>query len=67
MTLTMTLTRPAELPSRPLPLRGTGVVEPRPEPASPVAPPFDPVAPPFDVVEEWGMASFPASDPPSNW
>ena len=22
---------------------------------------------PFDVVEEWGMASFPASDPPANW
>lgn len=20
-----------------------------------------------DVVEEWGLASFPASDPPSNW
>ena len=58
--MTLTLTRPAELPSRPLPLRVTGVLEPRPEAASPVAPPFD-------VVEEWGMASFPASDPPSNW
>jgi hypothetical protein len=20
-----------------------------------------------DIVEEWGMQSFPASDPPSNW
>ncbi|SOC49656.1 hypothetical protein SAMN05660748_2387 [Blastococcus aggregatus] len=20
-----------------------------------------------DVVEDWGLASFPASDPPSNW
>lgn len=21
----------------------------------------------FDIVEEWGMQSFPASDPPANW
>jgi hypothetical protein len=21
----------------------------------------------WDIVEEWGMQSFPASDPPSNW
>jgi hypothetical protein len=21
----------------------------------------------FDVVHEWGVASFPASDPPANW
>ncbi len=27
----------------------------------------DPVVPVPDVVEEWGMQSFPASDPPSNW
>jgi hypothetical protein len=58
--MTLTLTRPAELPSRPLPPSGTGVLEPRFEPAPPVAAAFD-------VVEEWGMASFPASDPPSNW
>jgi hypothetical protein len=22
---------------------------------------------PWDMVDEWGLASFPASDPPSNW
>lgn len=22
---------------------------------------------PTDIVEEWGMQSFPASDPPMNW
>lgn len=33
--------------------------------APPVAEAAQP--PPFDVVEEWGIESFPASDPPSNW
>jgi hypothetical protein len=22
---------------------------------------------PVDIVEEWGIGSFPASDPPANW
>lgn len=22
---------------------------------------------PWDIVEEWGLGSFPASDPPANW
>jgi len=26
-----------------------------------------PTNPPTDIVEEWGMQSFPASDPPMNW
>jgi hypothetical protein len=25
------------------------------------------VSQPWDMVDEWGVQSFPASDPPSNW
>lgn len=40
--------------------------------AAPAAVAVAPVAarsqrPVTDVVEDWGLASFPASDPPSNW
>jgi hypothetical protein len=31
------------------------------------APPATPDPPAADVVEEWGLASFPVSDPPANW
>ena len=27
----------------------------------------EPTTPEWDLVDDWGMASFPASDPPSNW
>jgi hypothetical protein len=48
-------------------------VSPRPETRSPrvavielQAAAID-IGPPVDIVEEWGMQSFPASDPPANW
>jgi hypothetical protein len=50
--VTAVLTRP--LPPQP------GIVV-RPDDAAP------PSATPVDVVDQWGMHSFPASDPPSNW
>jgi hypothetical protein len=29
--------------------------------------PDEPTAPEWDLVDDWGVASFPASDPPANW
>jgi hypothetical protein len=57
--MSLTLTRP---PLSTLPvLTGSRVVVP--VPLDDVAP----AAPASDIVEEWGMQSFPASDPPANW
>jgi hypothetical protein len=36
-------------------------------PSHPVVLPGTEQAGPLDIVEEWGLASFPASDPPANW
>jgi hypothetical protein len=44
------------------------VVRPAPHPAS--ADTVEQIPPPvvgIDIVEEWGLQSFPASDPPANW
>jgi hypothetical protein len=32
-----------------------------------IEPTGETMPPPWDVVDEWGVQSFPASDPPSNW
>ena len=39
----------------------------RPLPRTPPRRRPEPLEPPVDVVDQWGMDSFPASDPPSNW
>jgi hypothetical protein len=42
-------------------IRGTGLVAPE-RPAVRAS-----AGPPPDIVDQWGMQSFPASDPPANW
>ena len=47
-------------------------VSPVPEPVPPLPsdpgePAEEPGAGAWDIVDDWGVASFPASDPPSNW
>ncbi|WP_040339510.1 hypothetical protein [Candidatus Blastococcus massiliensis] len=42
-------------------------VDPAPARASASPAPPRSQTPVVDVVEHWGLASFPASDPPSNW
>jgi hypothetical protein len=36
-------------------------------PVAPVASTGTEQASPVDIVDEWGIQSFPASDPPANW
>jgi hypothetical protein len=38
-----------------------------PGPAVPELTAVRPAAGPIDIVDQWGMHSFPASDPPANW
>ncbi len=56
--MSLTLSPPAARPAR-----RSAVPEPRL--SRTVAPRSQ--RPVTDVVEDWGLASFPASDPPSNW
>jgi hypothetical protein len=52
---------------------GTAVPAPRPAPdaeivgAAPVTDTGRAAPSAWDLVDEWGMDSFPASDPPANW
>ena len=55
--MTAVLTRPAPAPAAPAPVSQQ----------RPVAAAVTPRPRPVDMVDEWGMQSFPASDPPSNW
>lgn len=44
------------------------VAPPIETPATSGAPSHEPKVPAaWDMVDEWGLQSFPASDPPSNW
>jgi hypothetical protein len=70
----LTLSRPRRAHVRRGPLLGTEGVDVSDvglvlrdvlHPAPPVA--AGPEQPVEDIVEVWGMQSFPASDPPSNW
>ena len=40
---------------------------PPPDPATSVAQAASTLTRELDIVEEWGVGSFPASDPPANW
>lgn len=73
--MTLTLSRRPAIGSRPV-----AAPEARPAPVEPLgrtrASVEGPVAgqagnartePLIDIVEEWGLQSFPASDPPTNW
>jgi hypothetical protein len=53
-------------PSREGPMTLAAHVAEIPTP-SPTDAPGEPELPAWDIVEEWGLQSFPASDPPANW
>jgi hypothetical protein len=59
--VTLTLTAPAA--TTPAPARLVAA----PHPARRRVPTTRPAHPAHDVVHEWGVQSFPASDPPANW
>jgi hypothetical protein len=44
----------------------SGVPSTRTTAPSPDVLPHEPT-PEWDIVDDWGVASFPASDPPANW
>lgn len=59
----MTLTLTAAPAPAPAPARLVAAPHPARRPATTTRP----VNPPHDLVHEWGVQSFPASDPPANW
>jgi hypothetical protein len=57
----MTTTRDRRAGAITILIRGTELVAPE-RPAVRAS-----AGPPPDIVDQWGMQSFPASDPPANW
>lgn len=59
--MTITLSRPAEDLAGPRIRRGTVAAAGPGRHDRAVTPPA------VDIIDQWGMDSFPASDPPANW